>query len=70
MAEYAIWRSNDRGPIFGNGYDMRVPDDCYSNFGRAYQLPPGYTYGDTNAQSLLAGSYKFSPSEVDVLYLI
>ena len=67
MAEYAIWRSNDRGPIFGAGYDMRVPDDSYSQFGRTYQLPPGYTYASPEAQSLLAGSFRFSPSEVEVL---
>ena len=75
MAEYAIWRSNDRGPSFGNGYDMRVPYDAnpsnsFANFGRTYQLPPGYTYLSLEAQSLLAGSFRFSPSEVEVLYLI
>ena len=75
MAEYAIWRGNDRGPTFGNGYDMRVPHDAqpkssYSQFGRTYQLPPGYTYPSPEAQSLLAGSFQFSPSEVEVLFLI
>ena len=75
MDEKAIFRGNDRGPIFGGGYDMRVPHDTnlynsYANLGSAYQLPPGYTYGGLDAQSLLTGSLRLSPSEVEVLYLI
>ena len=75
ITEYAIWRSNDCGPTFGNGYDMRVPPDAnsynsYANLGGAYQLPQGYTYASPEAQSLLTGSLTFSPSEVEVLYLI
>ena len=75
MDEKAIFRRNDGGPIFGGGYDMRVPHDAhlynsYAKLGSAYQLPPGYTYGSLDAQSLLAGSLLFSPSEVEVFYLI
>ena len=75
MAENAIWRSNDRGPTFGGGYDMRVPHDAqpknsYADFGNTYQLPLGCTYQSTKARNLLAGSFQFSPSEVEVLYLI
>ena len=75
MDEKAIFRRNDGGPIFGGGYDMRVPHDAhlynsYANLGRTYQLPAGYTYVSPEAQSLLAGSFYFSPSEVEVLYLI
>ena len=69
MAETAICRYNEWGPTFGGGYDMRGPHDAnkynsYAQFGRTYQLPPGYTYqlppgytyGSPEAQSLLAGS--------------
>ena len=75
MGESAIYCGNDWGPTFGSGNDMRVPNDAkpsksYAQFGRTYQLPPGYTYASSEAQSLLAGSLKFTPSEVEVLYLI
>ena len=75
MVGKAIYRRNDWSPTFGEGNDMRVPHEAnpsksYANFGRTYQLPPGYTYPSSAAHSLLAGYITFSPSEVEVLYLI
>ena len=71
----AIYRSGRAGPIFGEGYDLYIYDNAgsnaysYTNFGRSYQLPPGYTHGETNTSLLLAGSEYFSPSQTEILYL-
>ena len=43
--------------------------DSYTGFGYTYQPPPGYTYDAANTQALLAGTYYFTPSEVEVFYL-
>jgi hypothetical protein len=67
----AIYRENWFGPIFGGGYDLHIADHAgsnevsYTNFGDTYQPPSG----PTNTESLLAGSYSFIPSEIEVLYL-
>ena len=72
---YAITRKSSYGPVFGGGYDLRIVDYAASNIessanpGNTYRLPPGYTYGQTNTKSLLAGGLFFTPSEVEVLNL-
>ena len=72
---YAIYRHSSYTPTFGSGHDLYIDNDAISNtnsntnFGYKYNLPPGYTYYQTNTRSLLAGSYHFTPSEVEVLYL-
>ena len=71
----AIRIESSRGPIFGAGHDLNIGNkeesntDSFSNFGASYQSPPGYAFEQKNTQSLLAGSYYFRPSEVEVLYL-
>ena len=71
----AIRRSTYSGPAFGGDCDLHIVDNAgsntnsHTNFGHIYNLPPGYTYGQTNTRSLLGGSYYFTPSEVEVLYL-
>ena len=70
----AIYRSANYGPTFGWGHDLiffyeQKNAEFHTHFGRTYKLPPGYTFGKANANSLLAGSYSFTPSEVEVLYL-
>ena len=71
----AIHRGSRFGPIFGRGVDLLIDGETgsytgyYTDFGYSYQLPPGYIYGETNTKSLLAGSYEFSPSEIEILYL-
>ena len=73
---HAIRPAPGSGPIFGRGHDVYIADNAglndksYTNFGYAYKLPPGYTVGQHNTRSLLAGSYHFTPSEVEVLYPI
>ena len=66
----AICRGCGFGPLFGAGHDLRIAyGNSYTNFGHTYQAPSGYTYNQANTRSLLAGSYKFTPSEIEVLYL-
>ena len=71
----AIYRNSGYGPRFGWGRDLLIADNAvstglsYTRFGDSYQPPPGYTYSETNTNSLLAGSMYFSPSETEVLYL-
>ena len=74
--QYAIRRSSGYGPTFGGGHDLYIASDAGSNtksstayFGSTYNLPHGYTHGETNTGSLFGGSYYFTPSEVEVLYL-
>ena len=74
--ERAIYRHGNYGPTFGWGHDLGFIADntgsitlSVTNFGSSYNLPPGYTFEQNNTRSLLAGSYHFTPSEVEVLYL-
>ena len=71
-SEYATCPRNSYGPCFG---DLRIRDNAgsytysYTDLGYSYQPPPGYTHGQPNTRSLLAGSQYFTPSEVEVFYL-
>ena len=73
--KYAIYRNFKYGPTFGGGHDLYISDNAnsninsYTNLGRTYQPPPGYTYRAANTRALLAGTYHFSPSEVEVFHL-
>lgn len=66
--------NSPRGPIFGKERDLRITDQCdknnksFSNLGDSYKLPAGYTYPSDEAQTLLAGSYKFKVDEYEVFY--
>ena len=69
---YAIGAYSSHGPTFGWGYDIYISDNAASNtnsytgFNSYYQAPSGVSSPTT----ILAGSYKFSPSEVEVFYLV
>jgi hypothetical protein len=66
---YAIFASDNYGPTFGGGHDFYINSDGsygYSNLGYAYQLPSFLSYGTTSAQSFLAGSYSFTPIDIEV----
>ena len=62
------------GPIFGGGHDIYIfnyaPSNSYSNtnLGYTYSPPSGYSYGSTFAKTFLAGSYTFTPDEVETFY--
>ena len=69
----AIYRHSKYGPTFGSGKDLLIlPNNRQSktNFGSTYKLPSDYTYIDSRRNSLLAGSYEFTPKEVEVLHLM
>ena len=59
------------GACFGRG-DLHISDnanrnkDSFSNLGHTYQSPPGYDPGTAQAKALLAGSERFTPSEIEV----
>ena len=66
IPSYAIYRSSDRGPTFGGGYDIYIANnansntDSYTNFGHSYSAPSGVQ----DKKTILAGTYKFTPDEV------
>ncbi len=74
-----IVQDSSYGAIFGsgssqNGRDVSISnnasssDASFSDFGRSYTLPEGYVAGSDKARSLLAGSFNFTPTEVEVFY--
>jgi hypothetical protein len=71
----AIYRYSGYGPIFGLGWDLLIAGNAgsttgsYTDFGYSYQPPPGYNLGESNTASLLPGSFFFTPSQIEVLYL-
>ena len=70
----AIFSSYSYGPTFGGGHDINIKSyahsstNSYTNFGYTYRPPSGYGYGQYKTRALLAGSYKFRPSEIEVFY--
>ena len=71
---YSIYDCWDRGPTFGGGYDIYIADYASSssssltNLGYTYSTPSGYSYGSTFTQTFLAGTYQFTPDEVETFY--
>ncbi|CAH3155984.1 unnamed protein product, partial [Porites evermanni] len=69
----AIYRCSDRGPAFGNGHDLRLTHEAegyrnsYTYCGSSFPLPPGYSASGFSC-NFYAGSYKFTPSNVEVFY--
>ena len=62
------------GPSFGGGWDIAIYDyasssgNNYANLGYTYSAPSGYSYGSTFTRTFLAGTYKFTPDEVETFY--
>jgi len=71
--QYSIYNGGTYGATFGGGHDLYLCDNCnttnssYSNLGHSYSCP-GLTYGTTQIQSYLAGTYNFTVSEIEVFY--
>ena len=66
-AENGIYCNNSQGPTFGGGHDFVITNTnsnngSYSYLGHSYQVPAS----SADAKSLLAGSHKFSASELEV----
>ena len=61
-------------PTFGGGHDIYIHNDAssntnsYSNLGHTYSPPSGYSLYSTFAKTFLAGSYTFTPDEVETFY--
>ena len=67
----AILKSSYKGPSFGDGHDLHIADNAtyntnsYTIFGNCYSVPSGVQDSGT----ILAGTFKFTPDEVEVFYL-
>ena len=71
---HSIYFRSTYGPTFGNGHDIYIENYAssnsysYSNLGYTYSPPSGYSYLSTFAQTFLAGTYRFTPDEVETFY--
>ena len=71
---YFIYCRSSYGPTFGGGFDIYISNyassnsNSYSDLGWTYSPPSGYRYSSTFARTFLAGSYKFTPDEVETFY--
>ena len=74
MRAHSIYYRSSYGPTFGEGHDIYISNyassnnNSYSNLGSTYSPPSGYSYRSTLAKTFLAGSYKFTPDEVETFY--
>ena len=70
----SIYHARYYGPTFGGGHDIHISDYAsfnsysYSNLGYTYSPPSGYSLYSTFAQTFLAGTYYFTPKEVETFY--
>ena len=70
----SIFCGSSYGPTFGVGHDIYISNyassnsNSFSNLGYTYSPPSGYSYGSTFARTFLAGTYKFTPDEVETFY--
>ena len=67
----AIRQYSSYGPTFGGGLDIHIAYNANSNtnsytyFGHSYSVPSGVQ----DRLTILAGTYKFTPDDVEVFYL-
>jgi len=67
----AIYRRSGYGPTFGGWHDIKIADNANSNTnsytysGYSYSVPSGVQ----DRKTILAGTYSFTPDEVEVFYL-
>ena len=70
--QYAVLRCASSGPRFG-AIDIYISNnaasnqDSYTYCGDHYPLPPGYSLSGFNCK-FYAGSYKFTPTDIEVFY--
>ena len=71
---FSIYDCSSFGPTFGGGHDLYIVDyassrsSSYAELGYQYSPPSGYSYGSTFANTFLAGTYWFTPDEVETFY--
>ena len=72
--KYSIYFRSSYGPTFGEGHDINIKNyastygNSYSDLGYTYSPPSGYSYTSTFARTFLAGTYEFTPDEVETFY--
>ena len=72
--QYSIYDYQSHVPTFGGGHDIFISNyasssrNSYSNLGSEYSPPSGYSYSSTFAQTFLAGTYHFTPDEIETFY--
>ena len=70
----AVYDCSSYGPSFGGGHDLHIADyassntNSYTYLGHVYRPPSGYSYGSSSTYTFLAGTYTFSPDEVETFY--
>ena len=73
-SKYSIRFDSSYGPTFGGGHDITIKNyassnsNSYSNLGFTYSPPSGYSVTSTFARTFLAGTFKFTPDEVETFY--
>ena len=71
---YSVRFRSSYGPTFGGGFDIYISNSAssnsnsYSRLGHTYSPPSGHSYGSTFAQTFLAGTYTFTPDQVETFY--
>ena len=71
---YSILFRSSYGPTFGGGCDIAIKNfassnsHSYSDLGHTYSPPRGHSYTSTFARTFLAGTYSFTPDEVETFY--
>ena len=70
----SIYGGSWYGPTFGGGSDIYISNyassnrNSFSRLGFSYSPPSGYRYDSTFARTFLAGTYNFTPDEVETFY--
>ena len=75
---HAIYADHRYGPIFGYGHDLYIADNAISSapshsstyFNTTYQPRSGISSKSGKVIKILAGSFRFSPSEIEVFHLV
>ena len=72
--QHSIYNYPSNGLIFGGGNGIYISNyassnsNSHSNLGYTYSPPSGYSYGSTFAKTFLAGTYVFTPEEIETFY--
>ena len=68
----AIYMNSGYGPTFGGGHNIYIADMANGNANSYAQLTYWYNLpsGVNDSRTILAGSFRFTPDEVEVFYLL
>ena len=72
--KYSIYFGSSHGPTFGGGNDISISNyassnrNSHTNLGFDYSPPSGYSHGSTFTKTFLAGTYTFTPDEIETFY--